>query len=269
MRILAGIVLYNPDSERLSQNINAICSQVDGIAIFDNGGGDRLSLSPHIKLLSQQHNVGIAHALEALAQYAFDSGYDWLLTLDQDSVSPKNLIETYRRYTGDQSVGILCPLVKDRNYGTLDHVEKETDDLDACITSGSLIRLSAWKKTGGFWEDLFIDMVDFDICWSIRKAGYRIVRVNNLVLLHEIGVNARKVRWHGKEEVVYNHPPLRCYYMIRNSIAVCRQHKRTRQGYKWAIKRWILINRFETDLAAKNKMMMKGFIDSFKLKRKE
>lgn len=268
MRILAGIVLYNPDNELLNSNINAIRDQVDGLAVFDNGGGSGLILSPDIKLLTCNHtNVGIAYALNALSQYAFDSGYDWLLTLDQDSISPNSLVENFRHYFSDQTIGMLCPLVKNRSYGTLEQVDKETDDVDMCITSGSMMRLSAWKKTGGFWNDLFIDMVDFDICWSIREAGYRIVRINKQVLSHQIGFNAKRVRWHGKDEVIYNHPPLRCYYMIRNTIAVCRRHHRITQGYRWVFKRWALINRFETERASKNKMMLKGFIDSFKLKR--
>ena len=36
-RICAGIVLYNPDIERLSDNIDSVISQVEKIYLVDNG----------------------------------------------------------------------------------------------------------------------------------------------------------------------------------------------------------------------------------------
>lgn len=35
-RIMAGIVLFNPNKERLTQNIDAIYPQVDKIVLIDN-----------------------------------------------------------------------------------------------------------------------------------------------------------------------------------------------------------------------------------------
>ena len=129
-----------------------------------------------------------------------------------------------------------------------------------------MLRISAWRKIGGFWDELFIDMVDFDLCWSLKEAGYKILRINNQVLLHEIG-HARRVSFFGKDNVVYNHTPQRCYYMIRNTIAVGRKHGRRKQCRRWVLKRILLINFFESGRWRKNQMMLKGIIDgiSFKL----
>ena len=40
-RIYAGIVTFNPDIERLKQNINAISIQVDQVVVFDNGSDNQ------------------------------------------------------------------------------------------------------------------------------------------------------------------------------------------------------------------------------------
>jgi rhamnosyltransferase len=36
METLAGITLYEPDKNRLQENISAVCSQVDKIICIDN-----------------------------------------------------------------------------------------------------------------------------------------------------------------------------------------------------------------------------------------
>ena len=45
----AGIVLYNPDVERLHENINGIINQVDALILIDNG-------SDNIKEIENKYN---------------------------------------------------------------------------------------------------------------------------------------------------------------------------------------------------------------------
>lgn len=236
MRILAAIVLYFPDTKRLRDNINAILPQVDGIAFFNNGGTMPQTIElPGIVLDSESKNVGIAAALNHLCQYAIDNEYDWILTLDQDSVCPEGLILEYKKYLGNPKIGMICPRILDRNYGSLHYDGQEgagIEKIDACITSASLLRLSAWQQVRGFWEDLFIDMVDFDMCWSLQEKGFIILRTNLKSLLHEIG-HSKRVLFRGEENVIYNHPPIRSYYISRNTIAVGRKHHRLKQCFRW------------------------------------
>ena len=265
MKVLAGIVLYHPDPDRLRENLKAVRGQVDAIAVWDNGGARQSDLDEDIVFLSQDgRNIGIASALNALCAYAFENGYEWILTLDQDSVVPAGLVGTYGQYIGDAGIGMLCPCILDRNYGTMAYDTgsgQGTEDVDACITSGSLLRLSAWKEVGGFWDALFIDMVDFDFCWSLREKGYRIVRSNELSLYHEIG-HSRKVVLMGKENVVYNHPPVRCYYNARNTLAVGRKHHMEKKCRRWLLRRIVLINLYERQRLKKDKMILKGILES-------
>lgn len=270
MKVLAGIVAYKPEPDRLEENIRAIAPQVDRIAIWNNGGLSGISLDKDIIVLSHnEENIGIAAALNGLCTYAEENGYDWILTLDQDSVAPAGLVVGYSPYCQDERIGLLCPCILDRNYGAMSYdrgTTQETDDIDACITSASMLRISAWKAIGGFWDELFIDMVDFDLCWSLQKYGYRVVRVNSQTLYHEIG-HSRKVKFLGKDNVVFNHSPFRCYYITRNTIAVGKKHGRSKKCWRMVLKRALLINCFESDKLKKDKMIIKGIRDGIRLGR--
>ena len=269
MRILAGIVVYNPDYRLLRENIDAIRTQVDEVALFNNGAINLKETFPDVTILDAQgKNIGIASALNALCHYALNNNYEWVLTLDQDSISPSGMTDAYRPYLSDSKIALLCPRIKDRNYGSLEDdtrgVEAVTK-VDTCITSGSLLRLSAWKKVHGFWDDLFIDMVDFDLCWSLQEAGFTLLRVNGITLDHSIG-QSRPVRLFGKDNVAFNHSPQRCYYIIRNSIIVGRKRHRGKQCSRWSIKRILIINLYERNRWEKNKMIVKGIFDGLRFK---
>ena len=80
MRFLAAIVTYNPDPDRLLENIAAIRNQVDAIAIFNNGTSQLDYLSNVTILDEGRNNMGIAFALNALCRYASSHEYDWILT---------------------------------------------------------------------------------------------------------------------------------------------------------------------------------------------
>ena len=267
MRIVASIIVYHPNIQRLLENIEAIEDQVDSVVLFDNGGTNLTEFEPKAIILNKGgDNVGVALALNELCQFAHENRFDWILTLDQDSVAPTGLIDSYLPYMAEKDVALISPAILDRNYGSMSYDlggRNTVDEIDVCITSGACLRLSAWETTGGFWDDLFIDMVDFDLCWSLKEHGYRILRVNNQLLLHEIG-QSRRVRLFGNDNVVYNHSPLSCYFMIRNTIAVGRKHNRNKQCLRWALKRILLINLFEDNRLKKDKMIIKGVIDGFR-----
>ncbi|MCQ2181903.1 MAG: glycosyltransferase family 2 protein [Bacteroidales bacterium] len=264
--ISAGIVTYNPDLERLAENVDSISGQVSEVIIFDNCSGnygqikERFGADCTIIESPSHRNVGIAAALTGICRYSESHGYEWVLTLDQDSVCPDNIISEYQKYCSYPRVGMISPRIQDRNIGILDDSETETDELDACITSASLVNLSAWKEVGGFWDELFIDMVDFDMCWSMREQGFKILRVNSVSLLHELG-HSRKTRFRGKDVAVFNHPPQRYYYIFRNTIAVGRKHHRRVQCFRWNLKRLWLVLRYEDERLPKLASISKGLFD--------
>jgi rhamnosyltransferase len=251
MRILAGITVYNADREKLLENVSAIIGQVDGLLLVDNGSehvneteewlnhklNEKQSnqcfdqtakleefFSSKILWEKNHQNLGVAKALNQMFEYAEEKGYDWVLTLDQDSVCPQNMITEYKKYIDLPALGILTPLLLDRNYDRVAESQGEYEELKDCITSGSLSPLSAWKKCGGFTEELFIDYVDYDFNAKIREAGFKIYRINSVRILHEIG-RGENHRFFSKKITVLNHLPSRHYYIIRNWNYYMAVHK--------------------------------------------
>lgn len=263
---LAGIVLYNPNIQRLAENLTAICSQTRQVYLFNNGSSnigeikDLIRNYQNVILFNNNDNAGIALALNRLINKAKNDGYKWVVTLDQDSVAPPNLVAEYLKNIYMPNLGMICCKIIDRNFGERKYEKshiKGIEDVDLCITSASAIKIEAWEKVGGFCEKMFIDAVDFDMCFSLKENGYRILRVNNVRLLHEVG-HSRKVTFLGREELVFNHNPLRCYYMIRNSFLLGERHHQLWCQIGLVFKRIILVNVYEKNRWNKNKMMLKG-----------
>ncbi len=224
--ICAGIVLYNPDITQLKRNIAAIIKQVQILYLQDNGSANISDVekiiadTSSIVLLRNPENKGIAWALNALCKRAESDNFQWILTLDQDSVCPQNMIALYKEYL--PMADMLCPKIVDRNYGVLDGNSENVETVDKCITSGCLLRLSSWRKLRGFDEKMFIDGVDFEFCYRMKKSGMNILRVNDVVLSHEIG-NITVRHFLGFRVIVKNHSPFRKYYIAKNIIYMARK----------------------------------------------
>ena len=230
MDISAGIVIFNPDINRLKENISAVIVQCAHVYLVDNGSNNidevkkLLNQYNHSKVsvLCNMENQGIAKALNQLASEAQKGGFDWILTLDQDSVAPSNIIEEFEKYTNNLNTGMLCPVICDRNKGVVVEAKDNYKEIDECITSGSLLNIKAWRKIGGFDESMFIDGVDFDICYRLRKNGYKILCIQSVVLLHELGriVYHRFIFW---KVLVKNHSAFRKFYIARNTVYLARK----------------------------------------------
>lgn len=266
MKIIASIVTYNPGLERLKQNAEAIDPQVDEIVVVDNGSKNlneiegALAEYNNIYIIRNEKNLGIATALNEAARYAKKQGYKWILTLDQDSVAPANLVETYLPYTQDKAIGMLGCKIVDRNFGEINGQDKLTcgyEEVEGCITSASLLNIKAWDEVGGFPDEFFIDSVDFDICLSMREHGYKIIKVNDVALLHEVGHSEIRHSF-GKDRQIYHHNPIRYYYMVRNGIFLGKRHhfviKATYRAFRMAF--FTLL--YDDRRIQKARMMLKG-----------
>lgn len=267
--IAAGIVLFNPDLHRLADNLLSVIGQTDSVILVDNGSDNieqiqsfiySLTDCRHVDLISNKENLGIAEALNQICRWAEANAYQWVLTLDQDSVCSESMVAEMMKYTKDERVGMVCPSIVDLNIRDYCPSSEGVSAVDFCITSGTLLRITSWKAVGGFWSDLFIDMVDADMSWSICEKGLSILKVHSALLNHEIG-KACMVPFRGGYTADFNHSALRDYYIIRNTLAVCRKHGKRLLGLKWNLKKFYLVNRFESDRTSKNRMMLLGLVD--------
>ena len=263
MKICAGIVTYNPDIERLKSNINGIINQVDKVYIFDNDSNNISDIQScagefkSITVIDNKCNYGIAKALNEIFKLALENGYQWVLTLDQDTICPKDLMKKMSVYTAE-IVGIVCPAV------CYDQIDKyvvgveDSDEIEACMTSGSLTSVNAWAKVGGFNEQFFIDYVDNDFCMKLRIHKYKIIRVNTCIINHQLGEVKKTII--GKKLI---HKPWRLFYMIRNNlIYIYRYKERIHTQKEWMKLFYIII--YELSFSDEKKEKLKNILLAYK-----
>ena len=274
----AGIVTYYPDYDKLALSLKKLLGQNCETIIYDNTPDEGSEYTHHkammediceqykTKLVCDGVNSGVAKAYNEIMK-AFDCKADFVLTLDQDTVIPDNLVENYCQNRNLAAVGILCPNLKYKNDNIYTE-EKGIDNIDTCISSGSFISLKAWKDTDGFDEDMFIDFVDFDFCYSLIEKGYRIYRLNEVTINHELGQLHPKTLF-GRKIMVTNHSPLRKYYYIRNAIICWKKHRAlytSKALIKDVMHNYIKAILYEDDRKNRLHMMNKGLIDGMKYK---
>lgn len=181
--VCCGIVTYNPQLERLSDCITSVSNQVYEIIIFDNGSRNIDDIKnevlqyKNVKIVSNEVNLGIATALSRIMNYAYEHDYDWVISLDQDSVLKEGTVRKYLEYSRQlQHVGMLTCLIKDRNFidEKYENQQSPVVEVEYCITSGAFTSVEAYMSTPGYDESFFIDYVDFDLCYSLKERKYKI-----------------------------------------------------------------------------------------------
>ena len=129
-----------------------------------------------------------------------------------------------------------------------------------------MLSLPAWRKIGGFDENMFIDGVDYDICYRLRLANYKIVCVRSVVLLHELGhIQCRHfLFWN---VIVKNHSAFRKYFIARNIIYVARKRESIllkAKGILQEIKLLGIVLLYEDDKKYKMVNIVKGIRDGIR-----
>lgn len=253
--ISAGIVLYNPEIKRLKKNIDAISQQVDIVYCFNNGSKNLneiqklISNYSNVTLIDGKENLGISVALNRMAETAETAGSKWLLSLDQDSVCPDDMIQEFTPYQKMEEVGIICPFFVDKRRPQRQIPTEPYSEVDDTITSGALMNLDIYKKLGGSDEYLFIGLVDDEYCYRLRLNHYKIIQINTVLMDHELGKvttskHANFYRKLGKtfhshffEKLTYQRAvsPMRVYYSTRNML-YCRKKYKGHQNRLWSMK---------------------------------
>lgn len=275
--ILCEIVTFNPDISRLKENICSIVSQVEKLYIYDNGSKNSSEIEDLLKQLDSNkiylekshRNEGIAKALNNGMNYALANKFKWVLSLDQDSVFPTGGVDEYRKVLKNKTSNLaMCsPTIIDRNLKETLNPKQGNVYVSECITSGALTSVDAWKKVGGYDEWLFIDGVDHEFCWKLIKYKYKILQVQNVVLLHELGF-CEKHRIFKHEFIVYNYSAFRKYYQIRNQLVLDAIYQKKSVTFfsilKKMINQSIIVFIYENDKLNKIKSIKRGAFDAYK-----
>ena len=279
VEIFAGIVTYNPSIERLTKNIDAVRKQANEVYVVDNDSRNRVEIEQcinnldcsNVHLVKCDSNNGIAKALNIVFQKALEMGVTWVLTLDQDSEIPYNLLAVYKKHIDSNVAQIACNLIESQTQKIIYKNDSELSEVSRCITSGTLTSVEAWKLVEGFDENLFMDYVDYDISMKFKKKGYRIIRCNSIFMEHELG-NSEMHYFLFIPVRVTNYSPMRKYYIARNIVIYIKRYCNFIGGVIESLRLLRLIVYaliYEDDKNVKMKSLIKGINDGLLYKDKK
>ena len=236
MKLAATVVMYNPEIYFLD-NIQSYLGYIQKLYIIDNSENPRsdffkaLIANPKVELISNATNYGIAKAINIAAAKSTSDGYDWLMTMDQDSFFEKMVLEQYLNYANsysDKRKVAIFGLPYDKNFLRKVPPEEKYVQVDSLITSGSLVNLEVLRELKGFNEKLFIDEVDHEYCFRANESGYKVVCIRTGFLSHSLGekISASGIIT-GKSTIKTLHNPLRIYYIIRNGLYISKRFRKS------------------------------------------
>lgn len=237
IQLAACVVLYNPDNS-VFENILTYGNFVDKLIVVDN------SLIKNNLLIDKLHevfqsklvyidnndNLGIATALNQACDKAIELQFNWILTMDQDSLFIN--FEHYKKcLLSVQNISNLCLLSANTTRNALEKLPKnptlEFEERFIVITSANIINLKYFNKIGRFEDKFFIDMVDYDFCAKVKKENLKILYFKDVLVEHALGeVFLRKNLFTGKKRYKIEHNAQRVYYITRNSLYLSKKYNK-------------------------------------------
>lgn len=232
-KIAAALIIYNP-GRNLAQNIASYYPYVDKVYVYDNSEkkADIFDWNTYAKVEYHHdgENRGLPERLNAAAEKAMGDGFNWLLTMDQDSKfsekDMKRYLDCFNRFKGASEVALFGPVHSEDLPGL--QSSSKCRDVDSLITSGALTNLTCHKQVGGFDEKLFIDAVDFEYGIRAKGAGFRLVQFTHVFMQHEVGRMVQRSSIKSLfllKRTKSLHPPVRYYYMLRNFLYIQKKYE--------------------------------------------
>lgn len=266
---VAGVVtLYNPTDEDI-KNIDTYINDIDKLYIVDNTIGndnkDRIPENDKIEYIFKNENLGVATAMNMGAEKALKDGYNWLLTMDQDTTFKNGVMDKMKEVILSQDmskIGIVTPWHHTKLIDKKPDVE--FDDPHDVMTSGNLVNLDIWKKIGGYKDFFFIDGIDIEYCMNLHKNCYKILRINTIEIEHNLGnIFYKKLR--GRLFLCTNHTAIRRYYIMRNYHYIKDMYLNDDPNYCYALvsqrHNMIGVLLYEKDKINKIRMYIRGYKD--------
>lgn len=273
INIIGVVILYQPDTAILSDNINTYLPHVNKLLIYDNSEELSPALeklvkgqqSPKIEYVFFGQNEGISRRLNQAAEFAIDSGYDYLLMMDQDSSFADGVLPGYLEKIGSNRIenvaqfGVNCQPEHTR-------VENEPVPVISLITSGSVLDLRFFGRTGPFDEKLFIDFVDLEFSYRVVDKGFVNLLFTDILLQHRIGyIRMGRSLKNFKLTPRLLHSPVRLYYIVRNGLYLLNKVKYIKGAARADIKRSLRIIKndllYHEDLLSVYANCLMGVID--------
>lgn len=261
MKFAAGITLYNPTDENIG-TIKGLSSSFDKIFLFDNSDQkrniERCVFGEKFEIISEGENKGLPYAFNKILERCSD--YDFLCTLDQDSVFDDTDISAItnciEKSVDINKIGVISPYI---DYGyEIFHNKESVEEVEWTITSGSFVNLSVIRKERLHYDNnYFIDRMEVDMCKQLTSLGYKILVYHGAVLHQTLGEDS------GHRHP--NHSVLRNYYMFRNRFYFNNKWyggiKKQFLNFSQTLRHIYLILMFEKDKLSKLQVLFEAYLD--------
>lgn len=285
-KICSIIISYN-SNEDLLKCYTSVIGQVDLTIIVDNGSSEPtrklladLSKNKNTLVIFNETNLGIATALNQGIIRAMELGFNWVLTLDHDSILSEDMVvklwETYINDKDKSTIGIIAPVYVDGNTGEeskflvkhgigfkREYCQRDMETL-MVIQSGCLMNVKALDNVGLFIDELFIDYVDNEMCLRLKNNGYRVIVSHSARLNHHLG-ERKEHRILNMKIYPTNHSLVRKYYIARNRMYVYKRYYKNIPFILFDILAFAYdifrVSIFEKDKIKKIKMTFRGIKD--------
>jgi rhamnosyltransferase len=228
----AVVILFQPE-QSVKENINSYAKLTEKLYIYDNSEINNSTLfessfryKTKTTYIHNSNNEGIAKRLNQACGLAIKDGFDYLLTMDQDSYFDEAIISQYFN---------CIETIKEKNVSMfgINYQQKAIQEncsykeVKFLITSGSVINLKLNQTIGGFDENLFIDFVDTEYCFRSIQKGFKIIEFPNMYMHHNLGKSAEKYSLKTLKKTSRSfHSPRRLYYMTRNFFYIDSIYKK-------------------------------------------
>jgi len=217
--------------------VENIVNQVGITVLIDNNSNkETLSVIEKLKkkyesieIIYNRENLGIGTAFNQGVSFAKLKESQFVLTLDQDSISSPKMVEEMLNVFGENGYNpmmSMCPKIiySHTHVSTkIDNVKTKWRDRLVTISSGHLSHINMYNCIGEYNNDLFIDSVDFDFSLRIKKAGGRIIECASALLYQQLGETLH-LSIFGYQTELSMHNPTRYYYMTRNHIYILKNY---------------------------------------------
>lgn len=246
-RVAGVVTAFRPTAE-LAGNVESLLRQLSLVVVVDDGGGPGFDdvfaalAEAGAVVLRLAENSGIGAALNAGIRRARETGNpDYIVTVDQDSHLPAGYIRALLdAAVAARAAGVKPGMVSPakihgnpvKRAGSSNGVALGKEP----IQSGLMLPVSTLEAIGGFWEELFIDLVDTEYYLRALDAGLPTVLADaefdhSLGTMVDARVLGRGISLGGQPLQVRTAATWRYYYIFRNRILVSRRYAARHPGW--------------------------------------
>jgi GT2 family glycosyltransferase len=218
--IAAVIVHYHEEPAQLRAAIDSLLAQTrppSEVLVLDNERSGALAATlvgygPHVRAIDCGANLGYV----AINLAAARTSAEYLVCLNPDARASEDCLERLAAVAdADPTIAIVGAqiLLEDgatRNAGAnplhptgispaggYGEPREDGEPREAIVVSGAclLARVDAFRRIGGFYEDLFLYYEDVDLCWRTWIAGDRVLYCPRATVRHGYDFGGRPQKW--------------------------------------------------------------------------